>query len=62
LRRLKKIVAVLAIIAVAGLFGGGLVVGHLSRMSARTAIGAPPVDLTAEAVSFQSGSGATVHG
>jgi fermentation-respiration switch protein FrsA (DUF1100 family) len=59
---LTKIAVVLAIVAVAGLFGGGLVVGHLLSMSARTAIGEPPVDLKGEAVSFQSGSGATIRG
>jgi uncharacterized protein len=57
-----KLLLALALLAAAGLFGGGLVVGHLLSISARTSIGAPPADLSAEAVTFPSGSGATIHG
>lgn len=53
---------VLALLGALGLLAGGLIVGHLLSASARTTIGAPPAGLKAEAVSFQSGSGATIRG
>jgi uncharacterized protein len=57
-----KLFAGLAGLAAVGLFAGGLAVGHLLSRPAHTTVGAPPADLNAEAVAFQSGSGATIRG
>jgi uncharacterized protein len=59
---LTKLLLALALVATVGLFAGGLAVGHLLSRPAHTALGPPPADLVAEAVTFQSGSGATIRG
>jgi len=57
-----KLLLALAFVAAAGLFAGGLAVGLMLSAPARAIVGAPPADLNAETVAFQSGSGATIRG
>jgi uncharacterized protein len=62
LPRLAKLLAILALVGTIGLGVGGLIVGYLLSRPAHTMIGPPPADVGAEAVTFQSGSGATIRG
>jgi hypothetical protein len=62
LRRLAKLLAVLALLGAVALCVGGLAVGVALTWPARSTIGAPPDDLGAEPVEFVSTSGATIRG
>ncbi len=60
--RLAKLLAILALVGAIGSGVGGLIIGHQLSRPAHTMIGPPPADLGAEAVTFPSGSGATIRG
>ena len=55
-------IAVLALVGIVGLCAAVVGVGLLLSAPARFVVGAPPADLNAESVEFQSASGATVRG
>ncbi len=59
---MKRLVLLLAALAVVAVCGSVLVVGLLLAHPAQTRIGSPPPELGAETVEFRSSSGATLHG
>jgi alpha-beta hydrolase superfamily lysophospholipase len=60
--RFLKWIAVLTALGIVGLCVAVIGVGLKLSSPARTAIGAPPADLNAEGIEFQSASGATIRG
>jgi uncharacterized protein len=62
LRSPTKILALIVLVGAAGLFVPVIAVGLMLSAPARMTVGAPPADLNAETIEFQSASGATIRG
>jgi uncharacterized protein len=62
LRSPIRLLALIVLVCAAGLIVPVIGIGLIASAPAPTAIGAPPADLAAEAIEFQSASGATIRG